>query len=314
MFDKIIKKIEEVENIVITRHVGVDPDALCSSLALRDSLKLTYPDKNIYAIGSGASKFIKIGVPDRKVNLDKSKTLLIVTDTPDIKRIDGANPKDFLYTIKIDHHPKLDDYADMEYIDDKASSACEIIMKIIEDTKLKCNKEIASYLYMGLVSDSNRFLFNSSTYKTFDLVSKYIREYDLDIESLYDRLYNRPLNEVRLEGYIALNMKVTPNGLAYIIITKDLLDEFGCDSAAPGNMINNFNFINEVKIWATVTEDIQNGLLRMSIRSRGVEINKTCEKYNGGGHKFASGARLSDMDDAMRLLMDLDKLLEEEVC
>lgn len=314
MFDKIIKKIEEVENIVITRHVGVDPDALCSSLALRDSLKLTYPDKNIYAIGSGASKFIKIGVPDRKVNLDKSKTLLIVTDTPDIKRIDGANPKDFLYTIKIDHHPKLDDYADMEYIDDKASSACEIIMKIIEDTKLKCNKEIASYLYMGLVSDSNRFLFNSSTYKTFDLVSKYIREYDLDIESLYDRLYNRPLNEVRLEGYIALNMKVTPNGLAYIIITKDLLDEFDCDSAAPGNMINNFNFINEVKIWATVTEDIQNGLLRMSIRSRGVEINKTCEKYNGGGHKFASGARLSDMDDAMRLLMDLDKLLEEEVC
>ena len=309
MFKKIYKKIEEFDTIVIARHIGVDPDALASQLALRDSIKLTFPNKKVMAIGTGSAKFFHIGRLDRleKVN----NALLIVVDTPDKRRVDSVDFSQFAYTIKIDHHPFVEEFCDIEYIEDTASSASEIIMNLILNTELQCDSSIASTLYLGLTSDSNRFLFDSCTSNTFGLVSIFLDRYNFELSEVYRKLYMRPMNEVRLEGYIALNMNVTKNGLGYIQITDEVIKQFEVDSASAGNMVNNFNFINEMLVWATLTEDIKNDQIRVSIRSRGPEINQLAEKFNGGGHKFASGVKLKNFDEAMLLMKELDKLLEE---
>lgn len=309
MFKKIYKKIEEYNTIVIARHVGVDPDALASQLALRDAIKLTFPDKKVLAIGTGSAKFFQIGKLDRleKVN----NALLIVLDTPDKKRVDSVDFSQFSYMIKIDHHPFVEEFCNLEYIEDTASSTAEIIMKFILDVGLVCDSNIASTLYLGLASDSNRFLFDSCTSNTFRLVSTFLEKYNFELSEVYKKLYLRPMNEVRLEGYIALNMTVTDNGLGYIKITNDVLNQLEVDSASAGNMINNFNFIKEVLVWATITEDVKNAQVRVSIRSRGPEINEVAEKYNGGGHKFASGAKLANFTEAMQLMQDLDTCLIE---
>lgn len=81
MYNKIYKKIQEYDTIVVARHIGVDPDALSSQLALRDSIKLTFPEKKVYAIGTGSAKFCHIGKLDKMEKVDNA--LLIVTDTPD---------------------------------------------------------------------------------------------------------------------------------------------------------------------------------------------------------------------------------------
>lgn len=309
MFNEIYKRIKEYNNIVIARHIGVDPDALCSSLALRDSIRLTFPNKNVIAVGSGSQKFTKIGNIDKYVNMENA--LLIVTDTPDKKRVDTAIVDLFDYKIKIDHHPFIERFCDLEYIDDNKSSACEIIMELLESVDLKCNDEIAELLFMGVASDSNRFLFNTCTSSTFRLISDYMDKYNIDLEKLYPKIYTRPMEEVRLQGYISLNMKVTDNGVGYAVIDNAIQTEYKVDSAAAGNMINNFNFIDGVPIWVTVTEDIRNSIFRISVRSRGITINKVCEKYNGGGHIHAAGARVKTVDEALSLVNDLDKLLGE---
>lgn len=314
MYSEIVDKIKEYDNIVITRHVGVDPDALCSQLALRDSIKLTYPEKKVLAIGTGSQKFAHFGRLDKYEKLDNA--LLIVCDTPDKKRVDTAVLDDYSYIIKIDHHPFIESFGGLEVIEDDKTSACEIIMKIIEDTELKCSKEIAELLYMGLVSDSNRFLFNSATSNTFQRVANYLRDYDFDLSSIYNKLYLRPLSEVRLEGYISLNMKVTENKLGYVIITNDVINEYGVDSASAGNMVNDFNYIKEILVWATITEDVKNNQYRISIRSRGPEINKIAERHNGGGHKMASGVKCKSLDEALSVMRDLDselKIYNEEI-
>ena len=309
MFKEIYKKIEEYDTIVIARHIGVDPDALASQLALRDSIKLTFPNKKVSAIGTGSAKFYSIGKLDKleKVN----NALLIVLDTPDKKRVDSVDFSQFAYMIKIDHHPFVEEFCNLEYIEDTASSTAEIIMNLIMNTDLECDKNVAETLYLGLASDSNRFLFDSCTSKTFGLVSIFLEKYNFELSQVYKKLYLRPLNEVRLEGYIALNMTVTENGLGYIKITNDVLTQLEVDSASAGNMINNFNFIKEVLVWATITEDIKNEQIRISIRSRGPEINEVAERFNGGGHKFASGAKLKSFDDAMQLMKELDEGLIE---
>ncbi|MBR2678212.1 MAG: bifunctional oligoribonuclease/PAP phosphatase NrnA [Bacilli bacterium] len=309
MYSELIKRIKEFDTIVIARHIGVDPDALCSQLALRDSIKLTYPEKNVTAIGTGSSKFIHIGKLDKIEKHDNA--LLIVCDTPDKKRIDSANPEDFKYSIKIDHHPFVEKTCDLEIIEDEKTSACEIIMHIIKETELECNTEVAELLYMGLVSDSNRFLFNSTTPETFRLVAEYIEKYQINIIDAYHKLYLRPLNEVRLEGYISSNMKVTNNHLGYIVISDEIINKYGVDSASAGNMVNNYNFIKEIMVWSTITEDIKNNQYRVSIRSRGPEINKIAEKYNGGGHKMAAGVRVKTLDEAIEVIKELDLYLQE---
>ena len=304
MYNEIVEKIKEYDNIVIARHIGVDPDALCSQLALRDSIKLTFPEKKVIAIGTGSVKFIPIGKLDKNEKLENA--LLIVCDTPDRRRIDSANPEDFKYSIKIDHHPFVEKVCDLEYIEDEKTSTSEIIMKIIEETELKCDSNISELLFMGLASDSNRFLFNSCTSETFKLVSDYLGNYPFELSKSYEKLYLRPINEVRLEGYIGLNMTVTDNHLGYVVINDELINELGVDSASAGNMVNNFNYINEVLVWATITEDKKNDQYRVSIRSRGPEINKVAEKHNGGGHKFASGVKTKTLEDALFVMKDLD--------
>ena len=142
-------------------------------------------------------------------------------------------------------------------------------------------------------------------------IINFLDRYNFELSEVYKKLYMRPMNEVRLEGYIALNMNVTKNGLGYIQITDEVIKQFEVDSASAGNMVNNFNFINEMLVWATLTEDIKNDQIRVSIRSRGPEINQIAEKFNGGGHKFASGAKLKSFDEAMQLMQDLDNCLIE---
>lgn len=309
MYKKFLKTIKRYDTIVIARHIGVDPDALCSQLALRDAIRLNFPEKKVIAIGTGSQKFAHIGKLDKLEKVDNA--LLIVTDTPDKKRIDSAVLSDFSYIVKIDHHPFVEDFGGLEIINDQASSACEIIMELLIQMKLALNSSIAELLYMGLVSDSNRFLFDSSTSHLFSLISYYLDKYPFDLSKCYQKLYLRPLNEVRLEGYISLNMTVTENGLGYIPITDAIIQKYGGDSASAGNMINNFNFIKEVLVWVTMTEDVKNDQIRISIRSRGPVINQVAEKYHGGGHKFASGVRVKTMEEAMKIIDDLEQVLIE---
>ena len=307
MYKELIDKIKEYDTIVIARHIGVDPDALCSQLALRDAILLTFPEKKVLAIGTGSAKFLSFGKLDKIEQVKDA--LLIVCDTPDKKRIDSAKIEDFSYSIKLDHHPFIEKFCDLEIIEDTKSSVCEIIMNILEQTELKCNQDIAELLYMGLVSDSNRFLFNSCNSDTFELVSRYVKEYPIDFNKVYEKLYIRPLSEVKLQGYISTSMIVTDNKLAYAIIKDNVITELGVDSAAPANMINSFNYIKEIIVWATITEDVKNKQFRISIRSRGPEINKIAEKYNGGGHRMAAGVRVDTLEEALEVMKDLDSEL-----
>ena len=139
LFKQIFKQIKKYNNIVIVRHTGPDPDALGAQLALRDILRDKFRRKNIYALGNPASRFKHLGTLD-KLEDNMSNTMLIVLDTPDIKRIDGVNLKDYDYIIKIDHHPFVEAYADIELIDDTASSTCQILLEMFLSLNIHIKK------------------------------------------------------------------------------------------------------------------------------------------------------------------------------
>lgn len=310
-YKRIYKLIKKYKTIVITRHTGPDPDALGSQLGLREAIQNKFPNKNVYAIGTPASTFKYLGQLD-KFNEDMyNDSLLIVLDTPDLKRVDGVIPSKFKESIKIDHHPFVEQYCTFEYIDDSASSASQIVLELIYKTPLKMTESIAEKVFTGIVADTNRFLFKYTTPKTFDLVSRMIKDTKLDFSGLYESLYLRPIREVRFQGFIADNMIVTENGFGYMKITDDMLKKYNVDAATAGNMVNNFNYINEIVAWAIFSEDKNNDVIRGSIRSRGPIVNETAAKFGGGGHVFASGIRLKTDEETDKLIEALDEVCKK---
>ena len=170
------------------------------------------------------------------------------------------------------------------------------------------NKEIGERLYLGIVGDTDRFLHDYTSSKTFGLVNKLIDETNINFTELYKILYQRPMVEVRFEGYIYQNITLTENGVAYIKITDKVMKEYGVDSAAAGNMINDLKFVNEIVVWVFLSEDIKSGLIRANIRSVGPYVNDLATKFGGGGHKYASGVKLKTWEDADKLVKSLDEL------
>jgi len=309
VFNEIYGKIKEFDKIVIARHIGADIDALGSTLGLKEVIINTFPKKKVSVVGAYSSIFKYMGKMDKLDEKEIKDSLLIVLDTPNSDRIDGiANVKDFKYVIKIDHHPEMEHFEDLSYVDSNASSVCQILIELINSTDLEMDKEAAEKIFMGVVTDTNRFMYDYTSPKTFKLVGNLIEEQGIEIKPLYDTLYKRNLVDVRFFGYVAEHLNVTSNGLGYIIIDDETIQKFGGDTALTGNIIGNFNNINEVLVWVFFTEDKKNNLIKVNARSRGPIINTSLEKFGGGGHIYASGARLTDKDDIEKIINELDKL------
>jgi bifunctional oligoribonuclease and PAP phosphatase NrnA len=308
IYSKIYREIRKYDTIVIVRHVGPDPDALGAQIGLKEIILNTFPKKKVYAVGTPTLKFKFMGKLDRMKEEYYNNALVIVLDTPDKKRVDGVEISKFKQSVKIDHHPFLEEFCNIEWIDSSASSAAQLIIELCFNSRLKMTKSAAEKLFIGVVADTDRFLFDYTTTKTFDLVKRLINKMKININELYTKLYTRTLNEIRLQGYIAQNMIITESGVGYIILTDDIIKEFKVDAASAGNLVNNFNYIDEVLIWLTISEDVKQNTFRVNIRSRGPVINEAAEEFNGGGHKYASGARLSSLEDASMIVARLDEI------
>lgn len=309
---KIYNKIKEYDKIVIARHIGPDPDALGSTNGLKDIIKETFPKKEVYTIGTVSSKFKFMGDID-KPNTDMfSDSLLIVCDTPNIKRIDGIDDiKVFKEVIKIDHHPEIDDFGNIKWIDDTKSSVCQMIMELVYNTRLKMTKSAAEKLFMGLVSDTERFLYAYTSADTMRIVSKLIDDTNIDFTSLYPQLYLKPLSDIKFLGYMYDNIKITENGVGYLKLTDKILKKYNMDAGSGGNLISNFNNIEELLVWVIFTEDVKLDLIRVNARSRGPIINKVLENHKGGGHIYSSGARIKDKKEINQIINELDEVAKE---
>jgi len=306
----IAKRIKEYKTIVIARHIGPDPDAVASQIALRDAIKLRYPSKNVYAVGAPVARYKSYGELDKVDESTLKDALLFVLDCPNIIRVDGVDISKYSEVIKIDHHPFEDKMGEIEWVDTSSSSTCEMITEFLISARYRANKSIAENLFIGVIADSDRFLL-SSTAKTLELMAILMKNSKIDTSEVFSRLYLRPLNEVKFQSYITEHLKVTPNGFASLKIDKKLIEKYGVDAGTASNLVNNFNNIEEILAWALVSYDEKNKIYKVNIRSRGPIINEVASKYNGGGHAKASGARIEKPEDIDKLFNDLDLVCKE---
>lgn len=311
IYKKILNIIKEYDEIVLARHISPDPDAIGSQIGLRDAIRLAFPEKKVYAIGAGVHKFKYIGTLDKIDLTELHNALLVVLDVPNFARVDGIEDLDYKAILKIDHHPHEDIIGTVDWTDEDKSSTCEMVANLVMNTKLVLSDTVAKALYTGMVSDSERFLLRNTNIDTFKTAYDLLSTSKIDFVSIYDNMYERSIDEEKFRAYLANNLKISENGFGFIYVTNDILKEYNVDSASVSNQVNNFHFIRELIGWMFVVYDERNDIYKANIRSRGPIINTIANKYNGGGHKFASGCRTPKYEDIEALADDLDMACKE---
>lgn len=304
---EILDAIKRYEKIIIHRHVRPDPDAVGSQGGLAEMIKASFPEKKVFVVGEMYDSLLFLNKMDDITDDYYDGALVIVCDTANQERIsdDRYNRGEML--IKIDHHPNHDQYGDILWVDTTSSSTSELIYEFYlfgKEKGLKMNEKAARLIFAGIVGDTGRFLFPSTNIKTFRYAADLL-EYKFNPTSLYDQLYNTTIEVVHLQGYILENFKHFESGVAYISITKEILEKFKVTPADASQLVSVLGNIEKVLAWVFFVEE--NGEIRVRLRSRGPIVNTIAQKYNGGGHPLASGATIYKWEDTDLVIKDLEE-------
>ncbi|MFB1050842.1 bifunctional oligoribonuclease/PAP phosphatase NrnA [Paraliobacillus sp. JSM ZJ581] len=305
--DAIIKKIKEYNRIIIHRHVRPDPDAYGSQVGLAKIIQSSFPKKEVFVVGDDDAGLSFLATMDDIADDLYEDALAIICDTANIARIADQRFSSAKEIIKIDHHPEVDVYGDISWVDTNASSTSEMIVdlfKTLSNQELRMPAEAARLLYSGIIGDTGRFLFPSTTEKTFQYAAELV-SYDFNRTQLYNDLYKTSLNIARLKGYILQHFTMSSQGVSAIKITKEVLDAHGLTSEQTGSIVGVLGDIEGIKAWVIFVEE--DDLIRVRLRSKGPVINEIAAEFNGGGHPLAAGATIYDWKDSEKVIAALEK-------
>ena len=312
--DLVLQKIKEYSRIIIFRHFRPDGDAIGSTKGMREILKLSYPEKEIYLLNSDYSNYLEfLGGEDEPIADELyADALALVLDTGSEDRISNKKYKLCREIAKIDHHIDQQPYGDYCWIEENKSSTCEMVAEFYYTFRdeLKINKEAATYLYTGMVTDSGRFRFREVDGDTMRYAGMLL-DVGIDTNKLYANLYIKNFHELKFQSYVYKKMKMTENGVAYIFVDKAMQKKFGLTSEQASASVSFMESIRGSLIWVAFIENAEKKEIRVRMRSRFVQISDIAERYRGGGHACAAGATLYSKKELKAILAEADAKLKE---
>ena len=304
-----IKKIKDYQTIIIFGHKRPDGDCYGSQNGLKDIIKSTFPMKSVFVVGEKVDNLSFIGQMDQIEDDIFPQALAIVVDTATRDRISDSRYKLCKEIIKIDHHIILDNYGDINVVEELIPATCLLITKfLLSNETLKISLNGATALYTGTITDTGNFRYRGVNAETFHLAGVLLN-YGVDTEWIDQNLSVQSLRSLRLKSYVYRSFKVTKNGFAYAVINRMIIKYYnvGYDEAA--SLVNLLANIKECPVWALIIRYPKD--IRVRIRSNGPNINKLAEKYDGGGHHKAAGASLKSWSKMRPFVKDADALVKE---
>ncbi|MET4560896.1 phosphoesterase RecJ-like protein [Lysinibacillus parviboronicapiens] len=308
---QIIDTIASYETIVIHRHVRPDPDAYGSQIGLKELLLANYPEKKVYAVGEHDTSLSFLAMPDQIDDHVYEDALVIVTDTANTERVDDQRYTKGKMVIKIDHHPNDDAYGDLLWVDTTASSCSEMIYELFEEGREIANWKLsaaaARLLFGGIVGDTGRFQFPSTTVKTFKIAGELIT-YDFDRNQIFDGMYEMERKLLNLQGYIYQHFLMDNNGAAFVKLTKEVLAKYHVVPSEASLLVGCLGSVKGICAWVVFIEE--DNQIRVRLRSKGPIINTLAKEFNGGGHPLASGATAYSWEEADRVTTRLQDICQ----
>ncbi|MCQ2432092.1 MAG: bifunctional oligoribonuclease/PAP phosphatase NrnA [Clostridia bacterium] len=309
--DAILAKIKEYDRIILMRHIRPDGDAVGSTMGLKDIIKTTWPEKEVYIQGDDRAEYLAF-VEKEDEHLDDaafSGALGIALDTATTERCAEKRYDLCKELIKIDHHIDEKPYGDLSWVEDDRSSTCEMIAAFYDAYRdaLKMTADGAKCLYLGMVTDSGRFRFSSTSGETMRCAGLLL-DFGFETEAMFANLYLKDYESIKYNAEVLKHMKMTDNGVAYLYLSRRLQRKLKMSSEDAGATISLIDSIKGSLIWIAFIET-EDKSIRVRLRSRFVTVNELANRYHGGGHDRASGATCYSRREVRALIRDADNLL-----
>ncbi|MGB9720921.1 MAG: DHH family phosphoesterase [bacterium] len=292
---KLRKAIKARNNIVIATHIDPDCDGICSALAMAN---LVYFYKK-----SRPVLFCSSPIPGKYTFLSKNYRftknlpqfdMLIVVDSADIERVfppdqfSASRSMDKLI-VNIDHHKSNKQFGDIAIIDEKASSACEIIYKIYKTLNIKIDTFTAEIFYAGIYNETGGFVYPNTTVNALKICSELISK-GIDSASLVKKLNAKTIAGTKLLSSVLNTIKIE-NSVGVMELTDRMLKRTGAQMSDSENFISFLQAIEGVRVSVFFREEKDS--IRISLRSDGIiDVNEFARRFGGGGHRLAAGIRI----------------------
>ena len=313
-FEQIGQALREGVRFAVLSHVRPDGDALGSQLALGLSLKQLGKDVRIWNEDGMLEKYSFLpsaNLLTKPAGDPEDVDVAIALDTAIQNRLGTALPavRSAKLWINIDHHPSNPGYGDLVYINPKAPATGQILFELIKSEKLPIDPAIAENLYVAISTDTGSFQYPNTTARTFEIAAELVRA-GVDVGHVSQLTYeNYPRRRTELLRDLLGTMRFEANDrVASFSLSLATAKKLGVLPEDNEGLIDHLRAIRGV-IVAVFFEELPDGKVRVSMRSKNEKVNvcTICEKFGGGGHVLAAGARVRGA------LAEIEKKILEEV-
>jgi phosphoesterase RecJ-like protein len=314
-FEEIGQILRAHQRFAILGHVRPDGDALGSQLALALSLQALGKEVRVWNEDGMLEKYsflpraeLLTKPPPKPEDFD----VAIALDTAIQNRLGTAFTavRSAKIWINIDHHLSNPGYGNVVHIDTSAPATGEIIFHLIKSQGLPLNRDIAENLYVAISTDTGSFQYPKTSARTFEIAAELIR-IGLDVGQLSQQLYeNYPRRRLELLRELLRNLRFQQEGhVASFSLKLEAAAELGVLPEDNEGLIDHLRAVRGV-IVAVFFEELSDGKVRVSMRSKtdAVDVCAICQKFGGGGHTLAAGARVRGT------LAEVEQRVLAEVC
>jgi phosphoesterase RecJ-like protein len=298
-FEDIGRALRQHQSFAVLSHVRPDGDALGSQLAFALSLKQLGKDVRVWNEDGMLEKYSFL--PRRELLSKPPSTaedvdVAIALDTAIQNRLGTTLQaiRSAKIWINIDHHPSNPGYGDLVYIDPTAPATGQILFELIKNQKLPIDRDIAENLYVAISTDTGSFQYPNTTARTFEIGAELIR-LGVDVGAVSQLVYeNFPRRRIELLRELLRTMRFEGRGrVASFSLSLKTAAELGVIPEDNEGLIDHLRAIKGV-IVAVFFEELADGKVRISMRSKDekADVCAICQKFGGGGHTLAAGARI----------------------
>lgn len=312
MLDEIVRFTRDRHRFAVTSHARPDGDSIGSELglglaleALGKTVTIVNADRvpRIYRWLPGAER---VRIVDR---LEGSWDAVYVLECNDLNR-PGVRNLDRYPVVNIDHHARTEPFGTFNWVDSGAAAVAEMVYRLLLELEVPVTPEIATNLYVAIMTDTGSFRFSSTHAGTFHTAAR-LTEAGADPGWIAQQVYmNQPRSRVGLLVKVLDTLEIHPSGrIASIYLSQSMLSEAGATAADAEGLVNFALGLEGIQMAALVRQD-KHGQVRVSLRSKGdYDVGLVASGLGGGGHRNAAGLRMKG--DSGRVSAEVLDCLEQ---
>jgi phosphoesterase RecJ-like protein len=302
MLDRVLQEIRARRRFVVTSHARPDGDGIGSALACGQILRVMGKQADV-VMHDGVPRiyqnlpFADLAIQADAVPADLSSTDAVILLECDSIRRAGLEGLEKCFLINIDHHASGRNFAHINWIDSTVMATAELVYRLARLACVPVDRDIATCLYTGLMTDTGSFMFEGTNEHTFTVARELVlagADPALCARHIY---FGHSTAKLRLLGAALSNLR-REGALAWIWITQEEMQRFGAREEDCEGLVNYALSIADVQV-AIFFRELPDSRYRVSIRSKGeVNVSVVAEHFGGGGHKCASGCSVDGPLDA----------------